>query len=116
MKPYGREKNIQGSGKWKVDHHIHMKGYVNWWENMCDFLTRSRMKQINTKEIEEEVLDRFDGLDVCPKCGNKTLICTPSSRVINKWKGLVAHTYHYYCLDIKKCGYQSKKITKRINN
>lgn len=53
MKPYGREKKLRGSGKWKVDVHP-QKGYVNWWENMCDFLTRGRMKQILNKEIKEE--------------------------------------------------------------
>lgn len=54
MKPYGREKNIKGSGIWKKDYHP-KRGYINWWENMCTFLTRSRMKSIVKKTIEEEL-------------------------------------------------------------
>lgn len=54
MKPYGREKKLQGTGNWKRD--VHPKnGYVNWWENMCDFFSRSRMKQIWKKEINKEI-------------------------------------------------------------
>ena len=56
MKPYGREKKLQGTGAWKRDVHP-KKGYVNWWENMCDFFSRSRMKQIWKKEINQELSD-----------------------------------------------------------
>lgn len=56
MKPYGREKNLQGTGAWKRDVHP-KKGYVNWWENMCDFLDRGRIKQIWKKEVNREILD-----------------------------------------------------------
>lgn len=55
MKPFGRERNVKGSGGWKVDHHIHEKGYVNWWENMCDLLSRGRMKHNLNKEIIKEI-------------------------------------------------------------
>ena len=54
MKPYGRDKKIKGTGKWKQDVHP-PKGYINWWENMCNFLSRSRMKQVWKKEIKEEI-------------------------------------------------------------
>lgn len=53
MKPYGREKKVKGSGSWKRDYHPR-KGLINWWENMCDYLTRSRMKQIWKKEIKQQ--------------------------------------------------------------
>jgi hypothetical protein len=56
MKPYGREKNLKGGKPWKVDVHP-KKGYVNWWENMCDFLTRSRMKQKWKKDVESDLSD-----------------------------------------------------------
>ncbi len=56
MKPYGREKKLQGTGVWKQDVHP-KKGYMNWWEDMCKFLSRGRMKQIWKKEIEDELSD-----------------------------------------------------------
>ena len=58
MKPFGREKNISSGRAWKIDNHP-PKGYVNWWKNMCDFLTRSRMKQINKKEIDKEIEEYY---------------------------------------------------------
>lgn len=54
MKPYGREKKLQGTGAWKTDVHP-SKGFMNWWENRCAFLTRGRMKQIIRKEINSEI-------------------------------------------------------------
>lgn len=54
MKPYGREKKLQGSGAWKIDVHP-KKGYMNWWEDMIKLLSRSRMKQIYKNEIKEEL-------------------------------------------------------------
>jgi hypothetical protein len=54
MKPYGREKKIKGGKPWKIDHHP-KKGFVNWWENMCDFLTRSKMKQNWKKSVNDEL-------------------------------------------------------------
>jgi len=58
MRPYGRLKNLQGNGPWKVDHHAHPKRkWKNWWEDINDYLTRSRMKQLYEREIEEEILE-----------------------------------------------------------
>lgn len=57
MKPYGRDKKVLGSGSWKKDYHLKRLGCANWWENMCDFLTRSRIKQIVQKDITNEILD-----------------------------------------------------------
>lgn len=56
MKPYGREKKLQGSGAWKKDVHP-KKGYINWWEGMSDFLSRSRMKQNWKKDVNRELSD-----------------------------------------------------------
>lgn len=55
MQPYGRGKKIKGSGAWKKDYHIHEKNrkVKNWWEDMCDFLSRSRMKQIWKKGLSD---------------------------------------------------------------
>lgn len=52
MKTYGREKKLKGTGTWKRDVHP-KKGYVNWWENMCDLLSRSRMKQLWKKDLND---------------------------------------------------------------
>ena len=55
MKPYGREKKILGA-KWKKDYHPHPKHLlVNWWENIAEYLSRSRIKQIINKNIEKEL-------------------------------------------------------------
>ncbi len=54
MKPYGREKKLQGTGAWKSNIHP-KKGFSNWWENMCSYLTRSKMKQNIKKDIENEL-------------------------------------------------------------
>jgi len=53
MKPYGREKKIKGGKPWKIDNHPR-KGMINWWESMCDYLTRSRMKQMWKQEIKQQ--------------------------------------------------------------
>lgn len=53
MKPYGREKKVKGLN-WKKDYHP-KPGYINWWEDICKYLTRSRMKQILNKKIKEEL-------------------------------------------------------------
>jgi hypothetical protein len=58
MRPYGREKKLQGTGVWKRDVHP-PKGYVNWWENMCNFLSRSRMKQNWKKDVKCELSDNY---------------------------------------------------------
>ena len=54
MKPYGREKKITGGQPWKKDYHPR-KSERNWWEDICDFLSRSTMKQKSKKEIENEI-------------------------------------------------------------
>jgi len=54
MKPYGRDKKIKGGKPWKVDVHP-KKGYVNWWENMCDYLTRTAIKRGWKKEIDNDL-------------------------------------------------------------
>ena len=54
MKPYGREKKVTGGQPWKKDYHPR-KGEINWWEDICDFLSRSTMKQRSRKEIENEI-------------------------------------------------------------
>lgn len=53
MKPYGRYKKVTGGNDWKIDYHMHEKGkkVKNWWEDICCFLSRSRMKQILKKEL-----------------------------------------------------------------
>jgi len=57
MKPFGREKKIKGSGAWKKDYHIHYKNkkVKNWWENICNYLSRSMMKQNWEKDIKHEL-------------------------------------------------------------
>lgn len=57
MKPYGREKTVKASGTWKKDVHPG-KGYINWWESMCDFLTRSKMKRIYRRDMDTEIYER----------------------------------------------------------
>ena len=57
MKPFGREKKIKGSGIWKKDYHIHHKNkkVKNWWEDICDYLSRSMMKQNWKKDIKLDI-------------------------------------------------------------
>ena len=55
MKPYGRLKKIKGRS-WKKDVHP-PKGHINWWEDMCNFLTRGAMKQRVSKDIDREIND-----------------------------------------------------------
>jgi hypothetical protein len=57
MKPYGREKKITQNPSWKKDYHLHRKGrkIESWWEGIADFISRSRIKQIVRKEIDEEL-------------------------------------------------------------
>ena len=58
MKPYGREKNLKGSGPWKRDYHVRKAGrkIANWWEDMCDVVSRMTMKRMTEREVDEEVL------------------------------------------------------------
>ena len=54
MKPYLREKNIKGSGKWKKDYHP-PKGYINWWESLNNFISRKTMKQTEWHKIKRKL-------------------------------------------------------------
>lgn len=74
MKPYGREKNIKGGNNWKIDYHP-SKGYQNWWEGICSHLSRSRMKQLWSKDVENEIIS----YKPCGGCG----ATNPRERCIN---------------------------------
>lgn len=52
MKPYGRKK----APRWPSKEDCHpQKGWRNWWENMCDCLSRNVIKQEWRKQIEKEI-------------------------------------------------------------
>lgn len=53
MKPYGREKTVKGAS-WKEDCHP-PKGFINWWEDICQCISRKTMKQNLKREIENEI-------------------------------------------------------------
>ena len=53
MKPYGRVKTVKGSS-WKKDIHP-PKGHKNWWEDICDPISRSIMKLNFKKEINNQI-------------------------------------------------------------
>lgn len=56
MKPYGRYKVVKGGNTWKIDHHIHPKRkYMNWWEDICDYFSRGRIKQEVNVEIKNQM-------------------------------------------------------------
>lgn len=57
MKPFGREKNIKGCGKWKTDCHPKKlgKGWYNWWEDFDTIIPRPTMKHNLRKEVEKEI-------------------------------------------------------------
>lgn len=54
MKPFGREKKLQGIDASKRDVHPR-KGFMNWWEDRIAFLTRSKMKHDLKKKINDEL-------------------------------------------------------------
>ena len=54
MKPYGRKPAPHFPHK--TDCHP-KKGWKNWWEDMCDVLSRSEIKKLWKKEIENELND-----------------------------------------------------------
>lgn len=58
MKPYGLEKTVKGGNNYKKDYHLHKKGrkLENWWEDICMPLTRTKMKQIFKKDLENKDL------------------------------------------------------------
>lgn len=53
MKPYGRVKTVKGPS-WKKDIHP-PKGHKNWWEDICDPISRSIMKLNFKKEINNQI-------------------------------------------------------------
>lgn len=55
MKPYGREKTVKGGNSWKKDYHCHSKNrkLKNWWEGICQCISRTTMKQRLKKEIDK---------------------------------------------------------------
>ena len=53
MRPYGRIKTVKGS-LWKKDIHP-PKGHKNWWEDICDPISRSIMKLNFKKEINNQI-------------------------------------------------------------
>ena len=53
MRPYGRIKTVKGSS-WKKDIHP-QKGHKNWWEDICDPISRSIMKLNFKKEINNQI-------------------------------------------------------------
>ena len=60
MKPYGREKKISGSGRWKKDYHLHDKNHrklESWWEDICCFISRKTMKQLFKKQFNSELFE-----------------------------------------------------------
>lgn len=60
MKPYGRLKHITGGNFWKIDRHPHPKHkLVNWWEKICDVVSRKTMKQKYKDEICTELSDIY---------------------------------------------------------
>lgn len=52
MKPYGRVKTVKGSS-WKKDIHP-QKGHKNWWEDICDPVSRSTMKLKFKTELRDD--------------------------------------------------------------
>lgn len=54
MKPYGREKTVKGR-TYKTDCRPKRFKALNWWENICDFLSRTTLKHRWKKEIEKEL-------------------------------------------------------------
>ena len=53
MKPEGRKKVKFPA---KRDNHP-KKGWINWWENIADLISRNTRKQKIRKEIEDEIME-----------------------------------------------------------
>ena len=53
MREYGRLKTVRFQGKTDCHPKKLGKGWMNWWEDIAKVFTRSRMKQIQKKEIEK---------------------------------------------------------------
>ena len=64
MKPYGREKKVKGGyyhgSNWKVDCHCHTKNHRKlgtWWEEFSEnYLSRTAIKKLWKKEVENDLL------------------------------------------------------------
>lgn len=52
MKPYLRLKNLKGL-RWKIDYHP-KKGFINWWEDAWNFVSRSTVKQQLKKQQDDD--------------------------------------------------------------
>jgi hypothetical protein len=57
MRPFGEDKKIKGSGKWKVDYRIRTNNrkIPNWWEGLSGFVSRRKMKQDLNREIKSNI-------------------------------------------------------------
>ncbi len=55
MRPYGRHKRMNFPHK--KDCHP-KKGYINWWEAVCDVIPRKTIKRIWMKEIQKEICEK----------------------------------------------------------
>lgn len=56
MKPLGQIKTVKGIPS-KKDYHIHInnKKIENWWESICTYVSRNRLKQLFKKELNENI-------------------------------------------------------------
>lgn len=57
MQPYGRLTNIKGSGVWKKDYHVRVNNRKigNWWEDIAQPISKSRINQMVKRQIEKEL-------------------------------------------------------------
>ena len=63
MKPYGRSTKIK---KNLVDNHP-QKGYINWWEDEYNSISKGRARQQAKKEMQEDVCDEIEIADIYRK-------------------------------------------------
>ena len=61
MKPYGRKPAPRFPRK--EDCHLH-NGWRNWWEDMCSTLSRSGVKRLWRKEVDNELNSKAEEM-VC---------------------------------------------------
>jgi hypothetical protein len=55
MTPYGRHKKVRFPSK--TDCHP-KKGYINWWETVCDVIPRKTMKRIWMRDLQKELQEK----------------------------------------------------------
>jgi hypothetical protein len=55
MRPYGRHKKVRFPSK--TDYHP-KKGYINWWEDVCDVIPRKTMKRIWMRDLQKELQEK----------------------------------------------------------